>query len=44
MVHVASSWRLRRVKAEDERIDVTDCVGPFYPNFVIIYVLCLMAF
>jgi hypothetical protein len=39
MVHVASSWRLCRVEAKDERVDATGCVGPFYPNFVISYVL-----
>jgi hypothetical protein len=39
MVHVTSSRRLRRVQAEDRRIDATDCVRPFYSNFAIFYVL-----
>jgi hypothetical protein len=39
MVHVTSSRRLSRVKAEDGWVDVTGCVRPFYPNFVIFYVL-----
>jgi hypothetical protein len=29
MVHVASSYRLRRVEAEDGRVDPTGYVGPF---------------
>jgi hypothetical protein len=41
MVHVTSSWRLCPVEAEDGRIDATDCVGSFYPNFVIFTVLGL---
>jgi hypothetical protein len=41
MVHVASSWRLHRVKGKDGWIDVMACVGPFYPNFVVFYVLGL---
>jgi hypothetical protein len=39
MMHVTSSRRLRRVEAEDGRIDVTDCIGPFYPKFTIFYIL-----
>jgi hypothetical protein len=39
MVHVASSRRLSRVEAEDERVNVTGCVGPFYSNFAVFYVL-----
>jgi hypothetical protein len=39
MVHVASSRRLHRVEAEDGWVDTTDCVGYFYPNFIIFYVL-----
>jgi hypothetical protein len=35
VVHVASSWRLRRVEAEDERVDVTGCVRLFYPKIVV---------
>jgi hypothetical protein len=39
MMHVALSWRLHRVEAEDGRIDVTGYVRPFYDNFTIFYVL-----
>jgi hypothetical protein len=39
MVHVASSWRLRRDQVKDGRVDVMGCIGPFYPNFAIFYVL-----
>jgi hypothetical protein len=39
MVHVVSSWRLRRVEAEDERVNATDNVRLFYPNFIIFVVL-----
>jgi hypothetical protein len=39
MVHMASSRRLHRVEGEDGRVDTMGCVGPFYPNFVILYVL-----
>jgi hypothetical protein len=39
MVHVASSWRLYRVEGEDGWVDVTGCIGPFYPNFDVFYVL-----
>jgi hypothetical protein len=39
MVHVASSWRLRQIDAEDERVDATGCIGPFYPNFAVFIVL-----
>jgi hypothetical protein len=42
MMHVASSCRLHRVQAEDGRVDMTGCVGPFYPNFTIFYVLPLI--
>jgi hypothetical protein len=49
IVHVASSWRLRRVEAEDGWVDPTGCIRPFYPNFVVFYVLdprsiCLLVF
>jgi hypothetical protein len=37
-----TSLRMRWVKAEDGRVDATDCVGPFYPNFIVLYVLCHM--
>jgi hypothetical protein len=39
MVHVASSRRSRGDEVEDERVDVTGCIGLFYPNFAIFIVL-----
>jgi hypothetical protein len=39
MVHMASSRRLRQSHVEDERVDVTGCVGPCYPCFVVFFVL-----
>jgi hypothetical protein len=30
---------LRRVEAEDGRVDIMDCIEPFYPNFIVFYVL-----
>jgi hypothetical protein len=36
---VAPSQRLRRDQVEGGRIDVTDCVGPYYPYFAVFYVL-----
>jgi hypothetical protein len=39
VVHVAPSQRLCRVQAEDGRVDAMDCIGPFYPTFVVFYVL-----
>jgi hypothetical protein len=39
MVHVASSWRLRRAEAVDKQVVAMGRVGPFYPNFTIFYVL-----
>jgi hypothetical protein len=39
MVDVASSRRMRRVEAEDGRVDATGCDRPFYSNFVVFYVL-----
>jgi hypothetical protein len=39
VVHVASSWRSRGVKAEDGCVDVTGCVRPFYPKIVVFIVL-----
>jgi hypothetical protein len=41
MVHVPSSRRLRWVEAEHERVNTTSCIGPLYPNFVVLYVLSL---
>jgi hypothetical protein len=40
MMHITSSCRLRRVEAEDGRIDVMSCIGSFYLNFAVFYVLC----
>jgi hypothetical protein len=39
MLHVTSSWRLHRVKAEDGQVNVMSYVEPFYPNFAVFYVL-----
>jgi hypothetical protein len=39
MLHVTSSRRLHRVKAEDGHVNVTSYVEPFYPNFAVFYVL-----
>jgi hypothetical protein len=39
MVHMTSSWRLHSTEGEDGWVDVMSCVGPFYPNFIIFYVL-----
>jgi hypothetical protein len=36
---VTSSRRLRRNQVEDRRIDVTGCIGPYYPYFTVFYVL-----
>jgi hypothetical protein len=41
VVHMASSRRSCRVEAEDERVDVMGCVGPFYLNIVVFIVLGL---
>jgi hypothetical protein len=38
MVHVASSWMLRRVEAKDGWVDVMGYIRFFYPNFVVFYV------
>jgi hypothetical protein len=39
VVHVAPSRRLCRMQVEDRRVDVTGCVGPCYPIFIIFIVL-----
>jgi hypothetical protein len=39
MVHMASSQRSCADEAEEEQIDVTGCIGPFYLNFTIFIVL-----
>jgi hypothetical protein len=41
MAHVASSQRLHRVEGKDGRVNTTGCIGPFYLNFVVFYVLSL---
>jgi hypothetical protein len=35
MVHIASSRRFHRVEAEDGRVNMMDCIEPFYLNFTI---------
>jgi hypothetical protein len=37
--HVASSQRFRRVEAEDGHVDAMGCIGIFYPNFAVFFVL-----
>jgi hypothetical protein len=39
VVHVTPLRRLRRVQAEDGRVDATGYVGPRYPFFVVFIVL-----
>ena len=39
MVHVTSSRSSRGDEAEDGWVDVTGCIGLFYPNFVVLVVL-----
>jgi hypothetical protein len=39
MVHMALSWRLRRVETEDRRVDATGGIGPRYPYFVVFILL-----
>jgi hypothetical protein len=39
MVHMTSSQRLHADEVKDGRVDVTGCIGLFYPNFVIFFVL-----
>jgi hypothetical protein len=39
MMHVASLWRSRGDEIEDGWVDVTGCIGLFYPNFAIFVVL-----
>jgi hypothetical protein len=40
MVHVATSQKLHGDEGEDGRIDVTDCIRIFYPNFTVFIILC----
>jgi hypothetical protein len=44
MVHMTSLQRLHRVEPEDGRVDTTGCIGPFYLNFIVFYVLGFRAF
>jgi hypothetical protein len=39
VVHVATSRRLRRVKAKIGQVDATGCVGPFYSEITVLSVL-----
>jgi hypothetical protein len=39
MVHMASSWRSCGDDADVGWVDVMDCIGLFYPNFVVFIVL-----
>jgi hypothetical protein len=39
MVHVASLWMSRGDEAENERVDAMSCIGLFYTNFAIFFVL-----
>jgi hypothetical protein len=39
MLHMASSRSLRRVEAEDGRVDATGCIRPYYPYFAVFIVL-----
>jgi hypothetical protein len=39
MVHIAPSWRLRRVQVEDGQVDATGYIEPFNPTFVVFIVL-----
>jgi hypothetical protein len=38
-VHMASSWRSHRDKAEDGRVNATGYIELFYPNFIVLIVL-----
>jgi hypothetical protein len=39
MVHIASSWMSYGVEAENGWVDAMDCIGLFYPNFIVFIVL-----
>jgi hypothetical protein len=39
MVHVASSWRSCGDESENRRVDAMGCIGLFYPNFIVFFVL-----
>jgi hypothetical protein len=40
VVHVALSWRLRRIEVEDGQVDTMSYVGPCYRYFAVFFVLC----
>jgi hypothetical protein len=42
MVHMALSCRSHEDKVDDGWVDVTGCIGPFYPYFIIFVVLGTM--
>jgi hypothetical protein len=39
LVHVASSWKLHQIEAEDVQVDKMGCVRLCYPYFVILIIL-----
>jgi hypothetical protein len=39
MVHIASSWMSYGVEAKNGWVDAMDCIGLFYPNFIVFIVL-----
>jgi hypothetical protein len=39
VMHMTPSQRLRRRQVEDGRVDVTGCIGPYYPTFTVFNVL-----
>jgi hypothetical protein len=39
VVHVTPSCRLHWSQVKDERVDTTDCIGPFYHIFTIFFLL-----
>jgi hypothetical protein len=36
VLHVAPSRRLHQSQVEDGQVDVTGCIGPFYPTFFVL--------
>jgi hypothetical protein len=39
MVHMASSRRSCGNEAKDRQVDMTGCIGLFYPNFTVFFIL-----
>jgi hypothetical protein len=39
VVHLVSSWKLRRGQIEDGQVNAMGCIGPFYPKIIISIVL-----